>query len=126
MLQLIGPFIWIWETSMAWYQPVVITGREMGAGKNLNHWIIKSVDYLHPTKMLILITDFFFSAYTVGGFLHCSLHGTVTEALHSDDQFAHSYSNPYKLYQLSTISPKRKIFQRTETLEYPQKVDIKV
>ena len=35
------------------------TGREMGAGRNLSHRIIKSADYLQPIKMLILSTELF-------------------------------------------------------------------
>ena len=31
----------------------------MGAGSNLNHWIVKSVDYLQPIKTLILSTKSF-------------------------------------------------------------------
>ena len=62
--QLIRPyhwhvFTWIWETCLAWYRQVVITGREMGADRNLKNLIIKSVDYLNSTKMLILSTELF-------------------------------------------------------------------
>ena len=121
-----SPFIWIWETSMAWYQPVVITGREMGAGKNLNHWIIKSVDYLHPTKMLILSTDFFSVLtqsvvfYIVHYMVQSLKHSTEMTSLLTATRIHTNYIS-YQLYH-----QKEKIFQRTETLEYPQKVDIKV
>ena len=37
----------------------VITGREMGAGRSLSHWIIESAVYLQPINMLILSTEFF-------------------------------------------------------------------
>ena len=52
-------FTWIWETYLAWYQQVVFTGREMGAGRSLSHWIIESAVYLQPIKMLILSTELF-------------------------------------------------------------------
>ena len=39
---------------LARYQQAVITGREMRAGRNLSHWIIKAADYRQPIKMLIL------------------------------------------------------------------------
>ena len=32
-------------------------------------------------------------------YFDCHPVSESTEALYSDDQFAHSYSNPYKLYQ---------------------------
>ena len=52
-------FTWIWETCLAWYQQAVITGIEIGAGRNLSHWIINSADYLQPIKMLILSFELF-------------------------------------------------------------------
>ena len=68
--------------------------------------------------MLILNTEIVFSAYTKRGFciVHCMMQSAMmayidvqcildclpipvsTEPVYSDDQFANSYSNPYKLY----------------------------
>ena len=50
---------WIWETHLTWYQQADVTGRGMGAGRSLSHWIIESADYLQPIKMLILSTELF-------------------------------------------------------------------
>ena len=52
-------FTWISETHLAWYQQAVITGREMGAGRSLSHWIIESAVYLQPIKRLIISTELF-------------------------------------------------------------------
>ena len=41
---------WILDKCLAWYQQVVI--REMGEERNLNHRIIKSVDYVSVLQML--------------------------------------------------------------------------
>ena len=112
-------FTWIWERYHAWYQRAVNTGREMGAGRSLNHWIIESADYLQPIKMLIISTEFF-SVLTQSGWVFCIVHcmmqsamiayinvqcildclpvSVSTEPVYSDDQCANSYSNPHKLY----------------------------
>ena len=125
MLQLIGPFIWIWETSMAWYQQVVITGREMGAGKNLNHWIIKSVDYLHPTKMLILSTDFFSVLtqsvvfYIVHYMVQSLKHSTVMTSLLTATRIHTNYIS-YQLYH-----QKEKYFKELRHWSIPKRLTLK-
>ena len=42
-------------------QQAVITGREMGSGRSLSHWIIESADYLQPFKTLILSAELLMS-----------------------------------------------------------------
>ena len=83
----------------------------METGRNLSHWIIKSADYLQPIKMFILSTELF-TKWVVFCIVHCSTQSAMifiynaqcvtvsvsAEPVYSDDQFAHSYSNPYKLY----------------------------
>ena len=40
-------------------QQAVIAGREMGAGRSLSHWIIKTAVNHQPIKMLIISTELF-------------------------------------------------------------------
>ena len=118
-------FTWIWETCHAWYQQVVITGREMKASRSLSHWIIESADYVLLIKLLILSTELF-SVLTQSGWyfslciawrsqqwwlyisvqciLDCLPVSVCTEPVHSDDQFTNSYSNPYKLFISDMLS----------------------
>lgn len=61
---LVGPhhwhlLTWIQETYPVWYRQTVITGIEMGAGRNVSHLIIEYADYHQPIKMLILSTVIF-------------------------------------------------------------------
>ena len=82
----------------------------MGAGSNLSHWIYESADHLQPIKTLIL--SCYSSAYKVGGLhiMHCMIQSAMladiyarTEPVYRDDQFAHSYSNPYNTYNISAV-----------------------
>ena len=110
-------FTWIWEMCLAWYQQADITGRQMVAGRNVSHWIIKFADYIQPIKLFILncflcflsgwcLTLYIMSScsqqwwliYNVQCILDCFPVSVSTEPLYSDDQFPRSYSNPYKLY----------------------------
>ena len=86
----------------------------MGAGRSLSHWIIESAVDLQPIKMLIISTELF-SKWVVFCIVHCIMQSAMmayinvqcildclpvsvsTEPVYSDDQFANSYSNPYKL-----------------------------
>ena len=52
-------FTWIWETHLAWYQQVVITGRMRWTGRSLSNWSIVSADYLQPIRRLIISTELF-------------------------------------------------------------------
>ena len=56
---------------LAWYQQADITGRQIGAGQNLSHWIIKFADYLQPIKLFILSTVLsVLSQWVVFNFVH--------------------------------------------------------
>ena len=70
---------WIWETHPAWYRKAVITGREMGASRNLRHWIIESDDCLQPIKMLILGTEL--SSVLTKWVLFCIVHCISNDGL---------------------------------------------
>ena len=47
----------IYQVRHVLYRQAVITGKEMGAGRNLSHWIIKSADYPNPKHWLFSITE---------------------------------------------------------------------
>ena len=91
----------------------------MGAVRSLSHWIIESAVYLQPIKRLIISTELFSvltQKWVVFCIVHCMMQSAMmayinvqcimdclpvsvsTETVYSDDQFANSYSNPYKLY----------------------------
>ena len=70
----------------------------MKASRSLSHWIVESAFYLQPIKMVILSTN-------VQCILDCLPVSVSTEPVYSDDQFANSYLNPYKLiYQCLDIA----------------------
>ena len=90
----------------------------MGAVRSLSHWIIESAVYLQPIKRLIISTELFSvltQKWVVFCIVHCMMQSAMmaymnvqcimdclpvsvsTEPVYSDDQFANSYSNPYKL-----------------------------